>query len=70
MKKKRKLSLSPQLPVLDDSGLIKMDDLEVDKLDITTPPTDVPASDVLAITIPRSVATAIAESPVQQTTAV
>ena len=66
----QKLLLLPQLPALDDSGLIKMDDLEVDKLDITTPPTDVPTSDVPAITIPRSVATAIAALPVQQTTAV
>jgi hypothetical protein len=65
MKKKQKSSLSPQLPALDDSGLIKMDDLEVDKLDITTPPTDVPTSNMPAITIPRSVATAIAELPAQ-----
>jgi hypothetical protein len=70
MKKKWKSLLSPQLPALDDSGLIKMDDLEVDKLDMTTPPADVPASNMPAITIPRSVATTIAESPVQQTTAV
>jgi hypothetical protein len=70
MKKKWKSLLLPQLPVLDNSGLIKMDDLEVDKLNITRPPTDVPASDVPAITIPRSVATTIAKLPVQQTTAV
>jgi hypothetical protein len=65
MKKKRKLSSSPQLPALDDSGLIKMDDLEVEKLDITTPPTDAPAT-----TTPRSPATIIPRSPVQQTAAV
>jgi hypothetical protein len=65
MKKKRKLSSSPQLPALDDSGLIKMDDLEVEKLDITTPPTDAPAT-----TTPRSPTTIIPRSPVQQTAAV
>lgn len=41
MKKKQKSSSSPQLPALDDSGLIKMDNLEVNKLDVTIPLLDV-----------------------------
>jgi hypothetical protein len=65
MKKKQKSSSSPQLPALDDSSLIKMDDLEVDKLDITTPCMNTPAT-----MIPRSLATIIPGSPVQQTAAV
>jgi hypothetical protein len=70
MKKKWKSSSSPQLPALDDSGLIKKDDLEVDKLDVTTPLIDVPIINAPAIAIPRSLATTIPISPVQQTTAI
>jgi hypothetical protein len=66
IKKKQKSSSLPQLSMLDDSGLIKMDDLKVNKLDITTPHTDVPATDAPMITVPKSLATTILGLPVQQ----